>query len=115
MIRPTSRSSRYPLGVALSLCLMVSSIPQKARAQAALVVPVGAAIVIIGGIAYYTWINSQGREELVPTSSYPMLEDPEDEAQWGVFDARDDRHCQRMAGGRDWWWDADRKECHIKG
>jgi hypothetical protein len=44
MIRPTA--------IDLSLCLLISSIPQKAKAQGVLVIPEAAAIVIIGGIAY---------------------------------------------------------------
>jgi hypothetical protein len=70
--------------IALITALAVTQLtPQRANAQAAaVVVPVGAAIVILGGIAYYTWLNSQGHEQLVPTSS-AILEDPEeDQSEW---------------------------------
>jgi Flp pilus assembly protein CpaB len=67
--------------VALVAVFTIQLTPHRANAQAALVVvPVGAAIVVLGGIAYYTWINRQGQEELVPTSS-AILEDPEEEIE----------------------------------
>jgi hypothetical protein len=99
--------------VALVTAIALQLLPPKVNAQAAAaIVPVGAAIVILGGISYYVWTNSQGVEQRVPV--YPVLEDPEDEAQWGVFDARDERHCQRLAGGRDYRWLGNGK-CRIKG
>jgi hypothetical protein len=70
-----------PTAIALSLCLLISSVP-KAQAQGVLVIPEAAAIIIIGGIAYYVWTNSEGlREQVaVPSSSMP-IEDPEDEME----------------------------------
>ena len=99
--------------IVLLSVLFISQMPvQRAKAQAAAVaIPVGAAVVILGGIAYYVWYNSQGEEQTVPVA--PMLEDPEDEAQWGVFRARDETHCKRLAGGRDSYWEDGK--CYIKG
>jgi hypothetical protein len=68
--------------VALVTTIALQLVSPKVNAQAALVVvPVGAAIVILGGISYYTWRNSVGEEMRVPVSSYPVLEDSEEEME----------------------------------
>jgi hypothetical protein len=74
MIKPTT--------IALITALAVTQLtPQRVNAQAAVIVPIGAAVVILGGIAYYTWTNTLGEEMKVPVSSYPVLEDPEEEME----------------------------------
>lgn len=101
--------------VVLIATLILSQVPtQRVKAQAAAVaIPVGAAIVMIGGISYAVWLNSQGVEIKVPVGLETYFEDPEDSDQWGEFTARDERHCQRLAGGRSWYWNG--SKCFIKG
>jgi hypothetical protein len=97
--------------LALSTVLVVQLIPLRVQAQAqAVVVPVGAAIVVILGISYYVW-QAQGVERRVPVVD-AILEDPEDEGEWGEFKAGDYRKCQRLAAGRDWYWEDGK--CFIK-
>jgi hypothetical protein len=104
--------------IALAAAIAIQLIPPQANAQGVLVIPEAAAIVIIGGIAYYVWTNSEGlREQVaVPSSSMPMLEDPEDEAQWGTYpDVKSFEGCRWAAAGRDWNWDRKTSTCYIKG
>jgi hypothetical protein len=95
--------------------LIISQVPtQRVRSQAAAVaIPVGAAIVVIGGLAYYVWLNTEGIEIKMPVEGGSYLEDAEESDQWGEFRARDERHCQRLAGGRSWYWNG--SKCFIKG
>lgn len=103
---------RYKVAIASTLCstLLIVLAPQKTQAQAVIGIPVVETI-IIGGIVYYVWLNSQGEEQ--QSATYPMLEDPEDELQWGVYPANDNEQCHYKAAGRDWRWIDG--ECHIKG
>jgi hypothetical protein len=75
--------SHKTLSIALITALAVAQLnPQRVNAQAAaVIVPIGAVVVILGGIAYYTWTNTLGEEMRVPVSSYPVLEDPEEEME----------------------------------
>jgi len=92
---------------------MTALIPQKTNAQAVIGVPV-VETVIIGGIVYYVWQNWQGQEQ--QSTTYPMLEDPEDEDQWGEYpDVKSFKGCRWAAAGRDWRWDPDTLTCSIKG
>jgi len=61
---------------ALASTIAIQLTPYRANAQAAVAVPVGAVIVVLGGIAYYVWTNSQGAEQRMPVSG-DYLEDPE--------------------------------------
>lgn len=96
--------------IALATTLTIQFTPHRANAQAVIGVPV-VETVIIGGIVYYVWQNWQGEEQRSQT--YPMLEDPEDELQWGVYPADDGEQCHYKAAGRAWRWIDG--ECHIKG
>jgi hypothetical protein len=99
--------------IALAAAIAIQLTP-RANAQAAAAIPVGAAIVVLGGIAYYVWMNSQGIEQRVPV--YSRLEDPEDEAQWGEYpDVKSYEGCRWAAAGRDWNWDRKTSTCYIKG
>lgn len=110
--------------IALITALLITQMPvQRVKAQAALVVPTGAAIVILGGISYYVWMNSQGYEERVPV--YPVLADPEDEMErmgrpqsetvTAGTQARATELCEGLANGRTLqkvqWFESNRWEC----
>jgi hypothetical protein len=104
--------------IVLIVTLLLSQAPtQRVKAQAAaVVVPVGAAIVTIAGIAYYVWLNTEGIEIRMPVESGGYLEDAEDSDQWGEYPAiRTYQGCRWQAAGREWEWDNTRKVCRIKG
>jgi hypothetical protein len=92
-----------PVAIALVTVFAVTQLAhQGANAQPALViVPAGAAIVVLGGMAYYAWFNTLGQEVLVPVSS-ATLEDPEEETQeysdyiWGDSQAQAERKCKQQ-------------------
>ncbi|MGG6265026.1 hypothetical protein ACQ4M3_03030 [Leptolyngbya sp. AN03gr2] len=67
-------------------------------------------VATIGGIVYYVWQN-----QATGVRHYDNLEDPEDHDEWGIFSAKSEWHCHRLAAGRDHWFDHTRKQCHIKG
>jgi hypothetical protein len=69
---------RLPIAAAIAASLVLAQVP-RANAQAAIGVPVVETVigvVIIGGILYEVYINSQGQEERRPATQ-PMMEDPE--------------------------------------
>jgi hypothetical protein len=88
--------------IVLVATFILAQVPtQRVKAQAAAIaVPVGAAIVIMGGISYYVWVNSQGERQAVPV---PILEDPEvHQEEWDYPISADsqleaDRMCQQLA------------------
>lgn len=64
--------------IALAAALTIQFTLHRANAQAVIGVPV-VETVIIGGIVYYVWQNWQGEEQR--STTYPMLEDPEEEIE----------------------------------
>jgi hypothetical protein len=85
---------RKTTAIALITALALTQLsPPKAQAQGVLVIPEAAAIVIIGGIAYYVWTNSEGlREQVaVPSSSMPMIDNPDEQSseEWDYIWADD--------------------------
>jgi hypothetical protein len=104
--------------IALSVTMFMVSLPPRANAQAAaVVIPAGAAIVIIGGLAWYYWVTQSGEHYSpapMPATSGGYTENPDDEGEWGVFRARDAEHCNYLAAGRPHRWLGNGK-CEIKG
>jgi hypothetical protein len=99
--------------IALVTAIALQLFPPKVNAQAVFGVPIVETIVIVGAAGavttLYVWYVNGIRHE---SSTYPMLEDPEGEGEWGEFKAGDDRKCQRLAAGRDWYWEDGK--CFIK-
>jgi len=99
--------------IALAAALTIHFTLHRANAQAVIGVPV-VETAIIGGIVYYVWQNWQGEEQR--STTYPMLEDPEDELQWGTYPSvKTYEGCEWTAAGRDWEWDRKTSTCYIKG
>jgi hypothetical protein len=114
---------------AVALIVAIASpqvIPQKADAQAELLIPavcatgIGCVLlgtIVIGGVAYLIWQNTEtGSEYGRPIESGEYLEDPEDGTHWGEYStAKTKNGCRYLAGGRPWQWDAATGKCYIKG
>lgn len=106
---------KLPIAVAISVSLAFSQMP-RAKAQAVIGVPIAETVigvVVIGGILYEIYLNNQGHEATRP-ASYPVLEDPDEEGEWGIFDAKDFNACRWKAAGRPFEWLGNR-QCKIKG
>jgi hypothetical protein len=104
---------RLPIAAAIAVSLVFSQMP-RANAQAVIGLPVAETvigIVIIGGIAYELYRNSQGEELTRPA---PVMENPDEEGEWGIFDAKDFNACRWKAAGRPFEWLGNR-QCKIKG
>jgi hypothetical protein len=107
--------------IALSVVVLIVSLPPRANAQAVIGVPVVETfigIVIIGGIAYELYRTSQGQEltrpVTMPATSGGYFENPDDEGEWGVYPAKDKEQCHYKAAGRPYEWLGNGK-CKIKG
>jgi len=98
-----NKGTRF-LASALAVALISSQLsPKRANAQAQVLVPTGAAIVIIAGIAYYVWLNFQGVQQTVPVSNAIMHpEDDEAPVEWddsvsAIDQDEAEELCQKLA------------------
>jgi hypothetical protein len=80
---------RLPIAVAIAASLVFVHVP-RANAQAVVVVPAGASIVLIAGITYYVWANWQGVEQRVPTAN-AIIDNPDEPSseEWDYIWADD--------------------------
>jgi len=109
---------RIAIALAISTCAVTFQ-TNKAKSQPVLLAPalcstgIGCVLVgvaVVGGVAYYVW-QSQGDG----ARYYDKIEEPEEHDQWGIFYAKSEWHCRRLAAGRKHWYDSVKKQCHIKG
>jgi hypothetical protein len=98
-----NKSTKRSAAAVVALAIAASHLmPQRANAQAQVIVPVGAATVILLGIAYYTWTNAVGEVVRVPVAD-AIIDNPDEPSseEWDYIWADDYdqavRRCREIA------------------